>query len=311
MLYGAPIDPKHGSDDYYSISDSNASGSHARAGRRTWRSWRTSSGPAAARRRSKSSTRKESSPRASASRKLIDPGTLFLEIGLLIAYDQYDGQAPAAGVVTGVARIEGRPCGDRRQRRHRESGRVVAGNDPQDSARAGNRHAEPPADRLPGRFGGRESSLSGRHFPGTVRRGADFLLQLADAPEAARAADRGGDGHVHRGRRVSARAFRRHHHGGGHQLHGAGRAEPGEGSRGPGGGRRIARRRGAAHARQRRGALCRQGRRASVSQIIREKIRELPEPAPQSQRLACPPNPPRAFTICCPPTIACPTTSKK
>src|SRR5580692_606751 len=41
---------------------------------------------------------------------LIDPGTLFLEIGLLIAYDRYDGQAPAAGVVTGVARIEGRPC---------------------------------------------------------------------------------------------------------------------------------------------------------------------------------------------------------
>ena len=41
--------------------------------------------------------------------KLIDPGTLFLEIGLLIAYDRYDGQAPAAGVVTGLARIEGRP----------------------------------------------------------------------------------------------------------------------------------------------------------------------------------------------------------
>jgi acetyl-CoA carboxylase carboxyltransferase component len=42
--------------------------------------------------------------------KLIDPGTIFLEIGLLVAYDLYDGQAPAAGVVTGVARIEGRPC---------------------------------------------------------------------------------------------------------------------------------------------------------------------------------------------------------
>lgn len=41
---------------------------------------------------------------------LIDPGTRFLEIGLLIAYDRYDGQAPAAGVVTGVARIEGRPA---------------------------------------------------------------------------------------------------------------------------------------------------------------------------------------------------------
>jgi acetyl-CoA carboxylase carboxyltransferase component len=42
--------------------------------------------------------------------KLIDPGTLFLEIGLLIAFDKYEGQAPAAGVVTGVCRIEGRPC---------------------------------------------------------------------------------------------------------------------------------------------------------------------------------------------------------
>jgi acetyl-CoA carboxylase carboxyltransferase component len=41
---------------------------------------------------------------------LIDPGTLFLEIGLLVAHDQYDGQAPAAGVVTGVAKIEGRPA---------------------------------------------------------------------------------------------------------------------------------------------------------------------------------------------------------
>ncbi|HWG35905.1 MAG TPA: acyl-CoA carboxylase subunit beta, partial [Gemmatimonadaceae bacterium] len=31
---------------------------------------------------------------------LCDPGTSFLEIGLLVAYDQYDGQAPSAGVVT-------------------------------------------------------------------------------------------------------------------------------------------------------------------------------------------------------------------
>jgi acetyl-CoA carboxylase carboxyltransferase component len=40
---------------------------------------------------------------------LIDPASMFLEVGLLIAYDRYDGQAPAAGVVTGLARIEGRP----------------------------------------------------------------------------------------------------------------------------------------------------------------------------------------------------------
>jgi acetyl-CoA carboxylase carboxyltransferase component len=42
--------------------------------------------------------------------KLLDPGAMFLEIGLLIAYDRYDGQAPAAGVVTGAGKIEGRPA---------------------------------------------------------------------------------------------------------------------------------------------------------------------------------------------------------
>src|ERR1700722_1463540 len=42
--------------------------------------------------------------------KLVDPGSMFLEIGLLIAYDQYDGKAPAAGVVTGAGKIEGRPA---------------------------------------------------------------------------------------------------------------------------------------------------------------------------------------------------------
>src|SRR5450432_4735064 len=41
---------------------------------------------------------------------LLDPGAHFLEVGLLIAYDRYDGQAPSAGVVTGVGKIEGRPA---------------------------------------------------------------------------------------------------------------------------------------------------------------------------------------------------------
>jgi acetyl-CoA carboxylase carboxyltransferase component len=39
---------------------------------------------------------------------LCDRGTRFLEIGLLIAYDQYDGHAPSAGVVTGLAVVDGR-----------------------------------------------------------------------------------------------------------------------------------------------------------------------------------------------------------
>jgi 3-methylcrotonyl-CoA carboxylase beta subunit len=40
--------------------------------------------------------------------RLCDPGSRFLEIGLLIAYDQYEGQAPAAGVVTGIGIVHGR-----------------------------------------------------------------------------------------------------------------------------------------------------------------------------------------------------------
>ncbi len=39
---------------------------------------------------------------------LLDRGQPFVEVGLLVAHDLYDGGAPAAGVVTGVGRIEGR-----------------------------------------------------------------------------------------------------------------------------------------------------------------------------------------------------------
>ena len=39
---------------------------------------------------------------------LCDAGSHFLEIGLLVAYDQYDGEAPSAGVVTGVGIVHGR-----------------------------------------------------------------------------------------------------------------------------------------------------------------------------------------------------------
>lgn len=40
--------------------------------------------------------------------RLCDPGSQFLEIGKLIAYDKYDGQAPAAGVVTGIGVVDSR-----------------------------------------------------------------------------------------------------------------------------------------------------------------------------------------------------------
>ncbi len=40
---------------------------------------------------------------------LLDPRTPFHEIGLLVAWDQYDDQAPGAGVVTGMGTVHGRP----------------------------------------------------------------------------------------------------------------------------------------------------------------------------------------------------------
>ncbi len=42
--------------------------------------------------------------------QLLDRGSMFLEVGLFVAHDRYDGQAPAAGVVTGLGKIEGRPA---------------------------------------------------------------------------------------------------------------------------------------------------------------------------------------------------------
>ena len=43
-------------------------------------------------------------------RALLDPGSPFLELSQLAAYGMYDGQVPAAGIVTGIGRIMGREC---------------------------------------------------------------------------------------------------------------------------------------------------------------------------------------------------------
>lgn len=40
--------------------------------------------------------------------RLLDPGSPWLEIGLLVAHDRYEGQAPAAGVITGLGVVAGR-----------------------------------------------------------------------------------------------------------------------------------------------------------------------------------------------------------
>jgi acetyl-CoA carboxylase carboxyltransferase component len=42
--------------------------------------------------------------------RLVDPGSAFLELGALAAWGLYDGQAPSAGIVTGIGVVEGREC---------------------------------------------------------------------------------------------------------------------------------------------------------------------------------------------------------
>ena len=236
---------------------------------------------------------------------------MFLEIGLLIAYDKYDGQAPAAGVITGVGLVEGRPV-------------VIVANDATVKAGAWWPETIPKIlraqeiamrNRLPIVYlvdsAGINLPYQGRHFPRAIWRGAHFLLQLADAAEAESAADRGGDGHVHRGRRVSAGAFRRHHHGGGHQLYGTRRPESGEGRGGTGGVGGIAGRRFAAHRDQRRGALQSQRRRRMRSRSSRRSCANCRSRQHTLPKAPLRRSPPKDFTICCPPIIGCLTTWKK
>jgi acetyl-CoA carboxylase carboxyltransferase component len=42
--------------------------------------------------------------------RLVDPAGAFLELNALAAWDVYEGQAPAAGIVTGIGVVEGREC---------------------------------------------------------------------------------------------------------------------------------------------------------------------------------------------------------
>src|SRR5438094_10185768 len=40
--------------------------------------------------------------------RLLDPGSPFLELSPLAAWDMYDNEAPGAGLVTGIGRVSGR-----------------------------------------------------------------------------------------------------------------------------------------------------------------------------------------------------------
>src|SRR5437763_10573164 len=43
--------------------------------------------------------------------RLVDPATAFLELNALAAWEMYGGDAPSAGIVTGIGGVEGREGG--------------------------------------------------------------------------------------------------------------------------------------------------------------------------------------------------------
>ena len=133
--------------------------------------------------------------------RLVDPGTAFLELNALAAWELYDGDAPSAGIVTGIGVVEGRQC-------------VIVANDAtvkggtyypltvkkhlraQEVARA-----EPLAMHLPRRLRWRFPPAAGRGLPRS-RPLRSHLLQPGAPVGARNPADRGRHGLVHRGRRV-------------------------------------------------------------------------------------------------------------
>ena len=161
---------------------------------------------------------------------LIDPGSLFFEIGLLVAYDRYDGQAPAAVSRNGHRTRRKKTGRNRRERCDREGRRMVAGNNSQDSAGAGNRDAKSSADyvswltpagvNLPYRDG---------IFPGQYGAARIFYYNSLMRKRLKDSADCCGYGYVHRRRRLFTRLVGRNHHGRGHQFHGPWWTKFGEG----------------------------------------------------------------------------------
>ena len=140
--------------------------------------------------------------------RLIDHGAAFLELSALAADGLYDGDAPGAGIVTGIGPVHGRPC-------------MVVANDA--TVKGGTyfpmtvkKHlraqeiaaAERPAVHLPGRLRRRLPAAAGGGLPRPRPLRPD-LLQPGPHVRRRHPADRGRDGLVHGRRRLRAGDVRR------------------------------------------------------------------------------------------------------
>ena len=134
---------------------------------------------------------------------LIDPGTPFLELSPLAANGMYDDDIHGAGIITGVGRVAGREC-------------VIVCNDatikggtyyPMTVKKHLRAQEIARENRLPCiylvDFGGANLPHQTEVFPDREHFGRIFYNQ-ATMSAAGISADRGGDGLVHRGRRLCA-----------------------------------------------------------------------------------------------------------
>ena len=194
--------------------------------------------------------------------RLLDPGSPFLELSPLAAWELYDGDAPSAGIVTGIGRVAGREC-------------LIVANDA--TVKGGTyypltvkKHLRAQQIALENRLpciylvdsGGAFLPMQDEVFPDVDDFGRIFYNQArmsaAGIPQIAAVM-----GSLHGGRRLRPGHERRgdHRQGHGHDL--PGRAAAGQGRHRRGRDRRGAGRRGRAYPPLGRGRPLRAGRRAT------------------------------------------------
>ena len=144
-------------------------------------------------------------------KKLLDPGSPFLELSPLAAFNMYDGESPSASIITGIGRIHGREA-------------VIVANDA--TVKGGTyfpmtvkKHLRAQQiaieNMLPCVYlvdsGGAFLPMQSEIFPDERPLRPHLLQPGADVRERNRAG-RGRDGQLHGGRRVRPRDVRREHH---------------------------------------------------------------------------------------------------
>ena len=205
-------------------------------------------------------------PRARAHRRLLDPGSPFLELSALAAFEHVRQRGAGRRPRHRHRPRLGPRSADRRQRRHGQGRHLLPDHRQEAPPRAAGGAREPPALRLPGRFRRRVPAAPGRGLPRSRALRADLLQP---GPDVGRAdpADRRRHGVVHGRRRLRAGDVGRNDHRQRHRDDLPGRPAAREGGHRRGSdGRRTGRRR-RPHAPLRRRRLLRRRRCARAGDL--------------------------------------------